>query len=57
MIPFLKETAKSLLDSGRELNRLRVVLPNRRAGLFFAKYMGELIEQPVWMPEVITIEQ
>lgn len=57
MIPFLKETAKSLLDSGRELNRLRVVLPNRRAGLFFTKYMGELIEQPVWMPEVITIEQ
>ena len=57
MIPFLKETAKSLLDSGRDLKAIRLVLPNRRAGLFFTKYLGELIDQPVWMPEVLTIEQ
>ena len=57
MIPFLKETAQQLLDSGRDLKDLRVVLPNRRAGLFFTKYVGELIQQPVWMPEVVTIEQ
>lgn len=57
MIPFLKETAQDLIRSGKELKDLRVVLPNRRAGLFFTKYLGELIENPVWMPEVITIEQ
>jgi CRISPR/Cas system-associated exonuclease Cas4 (RecB family) len=57
MIPFLKETAKVLLDSGRDLKAIRLVLPNRRAGLFFTKYLGELIDQPVWMPEVLTIEQ
>jgi hypothetical protein len=57
MIPFLKETAQQLLDSGRDLKELQVVLPNRRAGLFFTKYLGELIQQPVWMPEVVTIEQ
>ena len=57
MIPFLKETAQDLVQSGRELKDLRVVLPNRRAGLFFTKYLGELIDSPVWMPEVITIEQ
>ena len=57
MIPFLKETAQQLLESGRDLKGLRVVLPNRRAGLFFIKYLGELIQQPVWMPEVVTIEQ
>ena len=57
MTPFLKETAKALLDSGRDLKDIRVVLPNRRAGLFFTKYLGELIDQPVWMPEVLTIEQ
>jgi hypothetical protein len=57
MIPFLKETAQQLLTSGRDLKGLRVVLPNRRAGLFFTKYLGELIQQPVWMPEVVTIEQ
>lgn len=57
MISFLKETAQDLIQSGKELKDLRVILPNRRAGLFFTKYLGELIDQPVWMPEVITIEQ
>ncbi len=57
MIPFLKATAQQLLDSGRDLKDLQVVLPNRRAGLFFTKYLGELIQQPIWMPEVVTIEQ
>ncbi|MCS5489795.1 PD-(D/E)XK nuclease family protein [Algoriphagus limi] len=57
MIPFLKETAQKLLDSPQKLEELVVVLPNRRAGLFFTKYLGELINQPVWMPEVKTIEQ
>ncbi|MBW3466230.1 PD-(D/E)XK nuclease family protein [Arthrospiribacter ruber] len=57
MDSFLKDTAKSLLGSGRELKDLVVVLPNRRAGLFFLRYMGELIEEPTWMPEVRTVEQ
>ena len=57
MNPFLKETAKQILESGRDLKEITVVLPNRRAGLFFTRYMGELIDEPVWMPEVITIEQ
>lgn len=57
MNPFLKETARQLLESGRDLKEITVVLPNRRAGLFFTRYMGELIDEPVWMPEVITIEQ
>ena len=57
MNPFLKETAQKILESGRDLKQFTVVLPNRRAGLFFTRYMGELIEEPVWMPEVITIEQ
>jgi CRISPR/Cas system-associated exonuclease Cas4 (RecB family) len=57
MNSFLKETARQLLESGRDLKEITVVLPNRRAGLFFTRYLGELIDQPVWMPEVITIEQ
>ncbi|OOG77848.1 PD-(D/E)XK nuclease family protein [Algoriphagus sp. A40] len=57
MIPFLKDTAKQLLESGRDLKDLVIVLPNRRAGLFFTRYLGELIAEPVWMPEVRTIEQ
>jgi CRISPR/Cas system-associated exonuclease Cas4 (RecB family) len=36
---------------------LVVVLPNRRAGLFFTRHLGNLIQKPLWMPEVKTIEQ
>lgn len=57
MNPFLKETAQKILDSTHDLQNLVLVLPNRRAGLFMTRYMGELIDRPVWMPEVKTIEQ
>lgn len=57
MNSFLKDTARHLLKSGKDLSQLVVVLPNRRAGLFFVKYLEELIDTPTWMPEVKTIEQ
>ncbi len=57
MNSFLKATAKQILDSGRNPRELTLVLPNRRAGLFFTRYLGELIGEPIWMPEVRTIEQ
>ena len=57
MDSFLKHTAATLLASDREMKDLVVVLPNRRAGLFFTRHLGKLIERPLWMPEVRTIEQ
>ncbi|EPA00551.1 hypothetical protein A33Q_0024 [Indibacter alkaliphilus LW1] len=57
MDSFLKDTAASILASGRDLKEVTVILPNRRAGLFFIRQLGELIENPSWMPEVKTIEQ
>lgn len=53
----MKDTAASILASGRDMKDTVVVLPNRRAGLFFIRYMGELIDHPSWMPDVKTIEQ
>lgn len=57
MDSFLKNTALSLLESGKDMKDLVVVLPNRRAGLFFTRHLGNLIQKPLWMPEVKTIEQ
>ncbi|UJP63344.1 PD-(D/E)XK nuclease family protein [Mongoliitalea daihaiensis] len=57
MNSFLKDTAQQVLNSGRDLSQMVVVMPNRRAGLFFIKYLEELINAPTWMPEVKTIEQ
>ncbi|SFT86427.1 PD-(D/E)XK nuclease superfamily protein [Algoriphagus locisalis] len=57
MNSFLKNTAEELLNSGQSLKDMIVVLPNRRAGLFFTQHLGSLIESPTWMPEVKTIEE
>jgi CRISPR/Cas system-associated exonuclease Cas4 (RecB family) len=57
MKPFLKEVAEDLLRLyGRKLDELCLVFPNRRAGLFFNKYLGEKLEQPVWSPSIYTIQ-
>ncbi|MDN3689239.1 PD-(D/E)XK nuclease family protein [Cyclobacterium jeungdonense] len=56
MDSFLKETAQTLLQSKGDLKGVKVILPNRRAGLFFIKYLSHLVDRPLWMPEVITIE-
>ncbi|MCH6232986.1 PD-(D/E)XK nuclease family protein [Cognataquiflexum rubidum] len=56
MHSFLRNTAASILQGYQELQNLVIVLPNRRAGLFFTQHLGALIEEPTWMPEVKTIE-
>lgn len=53
---FLKRTAAELLQRGVDVKNIQVVLPNRRAGLFFTKYLGQLVSRPTYMPKVITIE-
>ena len=53
---FLESIASSLYkEFGNTLNRHCVVFPNRRAGLFFLKYLSVRIEKPVWEPSVLTI--
>ena len=38
-----------------DIRKFTFVFPNRRAGLFFQKYLTELIDKPVFSPEIITI--
>jgi RecB family exonuclease len=53
---FLKEVAKNIYKKyGNSVSDLTIVFPNRRSGLFFRKYLAELIEKPVWSPSIITI--
>lgn len=56
MHSFLRNTAESILKENQDLQNLVIVLPNRRAGLFFTQHLGSLIDKPTWMPEVRTIE-
>lgn len=56
MTPFLKLVADDLFkEFGKEISNINLVFPNRRASLFFNKYLSELIEEPIWQPSVITI--
>lgn len=56
MHSFLRNTAQEILEKHQNLQNLTIVLPNRRAGLFFTQHLGTLISEPMWMPEVKTIE-
>jgi CRISPR/Cas system-associated exonuclease Cas4 (RecB family) len=37
--------------------RLTVVFPNKRAGLFLARELVRQIKRPTWMPAIVTIEE
>ncbi|MDM8159469.1 PD-(D/E)XK nuclease family protein [Labilibaculum sp. K2S] len=56
MNSFLRELTSELYEKyGSNLSNCMLVFPNRRAGLFFSKYLNELIEKPVWAPRILTI--
>lgn len=37
------------------ITRFTFVFPNRRAGLFFRRYLSEMIDKPLFSPEILTI--
>ncbi|MFW5835731.1 MAG: PD-(D/E)XK nuclease family protein, partial [bacterium] len=56
METFLQNTAKYLYGKyGDKLSDCALVFPNRRAGLFFTRYLSSLIDKPVWLPGMFTI--
>ena len=57
MKPFLKELAEKLIESNAHLEQLTIVFPNKRAALFFRKYLAELLHKPVWSPSLISLEE
>jgi hypothetical protein len=58
MVYFLEKIAQSLYSEfGNTLNRHCLVFPNRRAGLYFLKYLTNRIEKPVWIPFILTINE
>lgn len=58
MIYFLESIAQSLqLEFGNTLNRHCLVFPNRRAGLYFLKYLASNIDKAVWAPSILTINE
>ena len=44
-------------EVGDELQHYTFVFPNHRAGLFFRKYLSQYIEQPLFAPRVMSINE
>lgn len=58
MAGFLERIAGHLYEQNAgDLRRQCVVLPSRRAGIYFLKYLTGLITKPVWAPTVLTINE
>lgn len=55
MNPFLKDIAEKIV-AHPNLSELTIIFPNRRAALFFQKYLSESLTKPAWSPKLISIE-
>ena len=56
MTPFLHQIAQLFYHHyGAKISRLVFVFPNRRAGLFFQKYLSELSDKPLFSPVILTV--
>lgn len=58
MKTFLEELAAEVLTHySDKMDGLTLVFPNRRAGLFFQQHLARQLNQPVWSPTVLTLEE
>jgi CRISPR/Cas system-associated exonuclease Cas4 (RecB family) len=57
LTPFLSELAEKLFRDRKQLDAVTLVFPNRRAALYFRKYLSQFIDKPAFAPTLITIEE
>ena len=41
----------------QNISDFTIVFPNRRAGVFFSKYLSEISNKTMWMPQIFTINE
>ena len=58
MTPFLYQVAQLFYSKyGSMLHEHTFVFPNRRAAMFFRKYLAEITSKPLFSPAVLTIQE
>ena len=56
MKPFLGQVAEAFYrEYNRDIQNMAFVFPNRRAGIFFKKYLSDIIDGPIFSPTVTTV--
>ncbi len=57
MPPFLQEVAEALYQQhGSNLYRIHVVLPSRRAAMYFQLYLQRVVQQPIIAPNILSMD-
>jgi hypothetical protein len=57
MSSFVNEIAVHIFEKySADFKNLIVIFPNRRASLFLRKELANLIDEPIWMPEILSLE-
>lgn len=55
-LPFLHRLANALLEQhGNALERVAVVLPSRRAGIYLRRYLAQAAGRSIWSPEMLDM--
>lgn len=57
MESFLHLLARDLLLRQQPFDRVSVIFPNKRAGLFLARELAGMIDRPTWMPAILSMEE
>ena len=55
MTPFLEYIAQQILVKGNT-EKLTIVLPSKRSIVFLKHYLSKHISQPIWLPNIYSIE-
>ena len=56
-MPFLQRVAAHIYERHKDnVERLCIVLPNRRGALFLKKYLAATFNKAIWLPDIISIE-
>jgi CRISPR/Cas system-associated exonuclease Cas4 (RecB family) len=57
MQSFIEQLAEEILANHKnDLDKLCIVFPTRRAGLFLKKELARRIENPIWSPTILSIQ-
>lgn len=55
---FLKSLAQKCQSQfGDQCDQLTLIFPNKRAGVYFADYLAQLYDRPIWSPVILSFEE
>lgn len=55
---FLKTVASHLYKKfGNDIADCAIIFPNKRPAIYFRQHLGELVDRPIWSPDLFTIHE